>query len=135
MEQLIVIAVFAICAAICVNTFVGSYLMTMASKNKNGALLAVESCAESYKAVSGDLRELAAVLDGNFSDNTDTLVVYYDKKWQVCVENEAVYTLLLTPRLPDGDIISPVLSDLSVNKITGEEITSLTVTARRWEYE
>ena len=132
MEQLIVIAVFSFCAAVCVKTFVFSYLTVVDSKDKTGALLVAESCAESYKAVDGDLGKIALILGGTVSDEADTIVVYYDKKWQVCEESEAAYVLNLTNREAAENTAPPPSGDILVSTALGEEVVSFAVAAR-WE--
>jgi len=59
MEQLVVIAVFAICAAVCVYILAISYLMTVDAVDTRNALLVAESAAEMYKAFDGDLVRVA----------------------------------------------------------------------------
>ena len=131
MEQLIVIAVFAFCAAVCVKTFVFSYMTTVESKDKNGAVIVAVSSAESYKAAGGDLVQTARILGGNSSYEANMIAVYYDERWRISEENEAVYVLRLTNR-PAGEngISSVVTGDISVSKIPEEEIISFTVAAR-----
>ena len=63
MEQLVVILVFAICAAVTVRIFVGSFLMAENAKHMKNALLIAESVAEVYKATDGDLTEMLKVLE------------------------------------------------------------------------
>ena len=63
MEQLVVIAVFAICAAVCVYILARSYLMTVEAVDSRHALLIAENAAEMYKAFDGDV---AQVLQAKF---------------------------------------------------------------------
>ena len=131
MEQLIAILVFALCAAVCVKTFVTSYMMAVESKDKNNALIIAESYAESYKAVRGNLEEASAVLGGTVLPNENKLVVYYDEKWQICEEKDALYTLNLINRQPKETETTLALGDVSVVKSSGKEIISFTTAARR----
>jgi len=129
MEQVIVILVFAFCAAVCVGVFVNSYLITAESKDKTNALIAMESWAESYKAFSGDLVKTADALGAAHPDKEDALIVYYDKKWRMCDENEAVYCLKIIKK----GLTLPILCDIITTKKSGEEIVSFTVAARGGE--
>ena len=135
MEQVIVIVVFAICASVCVKMFVDSYLLTVGSKDKTGALIAAGSCAECYKATGGDLEKTVTFLGGTMADQADSLVVYYDKKWQVCGKNTAAYVLNLTKLPPVPEAASLVYGNILVSKTAGGEIVSFTVAARGNPYE
>ena len=141
MEQLIVITIFAVCASVCVKIFIGSFLMANDTRDMNHALVAAKNCAECYK-VYADLEKTAAVLSGRECslDGAQAVAVYYDKKWKVCDLTEAAYALRLnapplnasSPGAAAGDIAGlPLLCELSVEKITGEEIVGFTVAARR----
>ena len=126
MEQIIVILVFAVCAAVCVRLFFASYTMTNESSDINNALLAAKNGAECYKAAGGDADKVAELLAG-VSDGT-SVAVYYDNNWQACQADSAAYVMSFSND-PDEPLIN--LSDISVAKITGEEIIDLTVAARR----
>ena len=130
-EQLIVIAVFALCAAACVRILADSYFTATNSRDLSNALLAAESGAESFKATGGNIGRVAELMRG-VSDNVNgspAAVVYYDRQWNVCGESAAFYKLSL---VCDGPVERLALfeGELSVEKITGEELVSLTVVAR-----
>jgi len=129
MEQIVVITVFAICAAICVYILVISFLMTSSAVDTKSALLVAESAAESYKAFSGDMDRVAEILNG--SANAGSVLVYFDSSWQPSGPENASFVLLLTER----DLESyALLSDISVSRIiTGDELINLTVATRRGE--
>ena len=125
MEQIIVITVFALCAAICIRILVESYLMTTNAVDTKNALLAAESAAESHKAFSGDIERIAAVLGGSAEDGR--LYVYFDSSWQPGSDIDASFVLRLT-RTESAVIVS----DIAVSRIAcGSELISLTVAARR----
>ena len=131
MEQLVVIAVFAICAAVCVYILVISHLMTVDSVDTRNALLVAESAAESYKAFNGDTGRVAEVLfDNNLGQFfPDGVVVYYCSDWRPASEALAAFVL----RLEKGDVVSSVqLADITVSRIlTDDELVNLTVGVRR----
>ena len=129
MEQLIVIAVFAICASACVKIFVNSYSTAVNTKDINNALLIAESGAECFKAVGGDVFEIADVLSGSVMDGTDAVEVYYNKEYRVCPEDSAVYVMRLDGRYAE-DLEALKFGDISVRKITGEEIIAFTAAVR-----
>jgi len=124
-EKLIVIVVFAICAAACADIFVESYLMANDSRDMNFALTAAKNGAELYKSHE-DLFETAKMLGGKINADSGSAVVYYDSGWQVSGIEDAEYIM----RIRQIDDAPPFLSELSIGKIGGEEILSFTVAAR-----
>ena len=132
MEQLIVIAVFAICAAACVRILVASYLMATEGRDMSNAIRAAESGAECYKAVSGDVVKMAEIMGGNSAETGSgaTAIVYYDKNWSVCDEQYAEYILraIRENRLMGSTVL--LSSELSVEKLSGEVIITIPVAAR-----
>jgi Tfp pilus assembly protein PilV len=98
MELLIAVAVFAICAAVCVSIFVDSYLVSEAADDLNRAMIVAKNGAERLKA-GEDLNA----------------PVFYDSGWKPCGESSAVYVLLTSS------------GRLSVEKATGEEIIAFPV--------
>ena len=132
-EQLIVVAVFAICAAACTTILTASYFIATESRDLNNAIHIAEGGAESFKAVGGDIGKTAHILGGAATDDggAAVAVVYYDKHWQVSAEADAYYCLSLKARAPEP--AAPLLStgDLSVDKLTGERLIGFEVAAIR----
>jgi len=133
MEQVVVITVFAICAAICVKILVVSYLMTVAAVDTKNALLVAESAAESYKAFSGDLEQVAEVFGGPAVVVTATgydfesLLLFFDSSWQPVDELDASFVLRL-----DNNSDEPLINfaDITVSRLNADELISLTVAVR-----
>jgi acetylornithine deacetylase/succinyl-diaminopimelate desuccinylase-like protein len=123
MEQLIVILVFAICSAVCVSIFVESYLTERGALEMKNAILAASSAAESYKASDGDARKTVMIL-GGFHDEA----VFYDESWAPCAEDQAAYILRIA-RIDDPYSLL-ILAEITVSKITGEELFSLPAAVR-----
>jgi Tfp pilus assembly protein FimT len=98
MELLIAVAVFAVCAAVCVSIFVDSYLVSEAADDLNHAMIVAKNGAERLKA-GEDL----------------AVPVFYDAGWNPCEESSAVYILLTSS------------GRLSVEKATGEEIIAFPI--------
>jgi predicted small secreted protein len=109
MEQLVVILVFAVCAAVCVSIFVESYLMEHRTLEEKNAILAAVSGAESYRA----------------SGNGGT--VFYNDQWEPCVEEEASY-VLRTARFMHPDTILGT-AEITVSRIDGEVLFILPAAA------
>ena len=128
MEQIVVIAVFAICAAVCVKILALSYIMTVDAVDTRNALLAAESAAESHKAFAGDMSRIAAVLSGSAQYSEGTLRVFYDQYWQPASEEGAAFVLYLV-RSDGGQ--SVIFADISVRRtLTSDELIRLTAAVR-----
>ena len=132
MEQLIVIAVFAICAAACVWILTVSYFTARETRDMRYALIAAQSAAETYKATGGDIGAAAWVLGGSAegADGAEqVLSVYYDASWRVSGNGGADYVLRIAPG-PQG---APHLmrGELTVETSDGREILAFPVAASR----
>ena len=138
-EQLIVIAVFAICAAACISILTASYFYATDSQSAGNAILKAETAAELYKATGGDVYMIAGFLGGivesgvNSHPGTVYASVYYNNAWQISNEATASYVLRISStgtlyaslgiRLESGSI--------TVEKITGEQLVAFPLAARQ----
>ena len=113
-ELLMVIAVFAICAAVCVYILVSSYLMMTNAVDTKNALLAVESAAETVKAYKGS--------DGAMLDR------YFDSNWQASSQANATFIMTFVSR----EHTAPIrFYDISLCRLaSGEELVSLSLAVR-----
>jgi len=121
-EQLIVIIVFALCAAVCAQIFTASFVTAHDARDLNYALVAAKNGAETYR-VFGNTKDAAAAIGGHAVD-TDNAIVWYDKDWRICAEPEAAYSMRLSAK---QDLYPISACDLSIESIHGDEIFSLTV--------
>jgi len=133
-EQLIVIAVFAICAVACISILTSAYFTANDSKATSHAILVAESGAEVFKATGGDFAAVADIM-GGFTKQGDSgsavVAVYYDSSWQVSSEANADYLLNLVVDAPgNANDSTLVTGELSVEKVTGEELVAFSVAAR-----
>jgi len=136
-EQLIVIAVFAICAAACISILTTAFFYTNDSKATSRAIVKAETGAEVFKASGGDHDVIAYVLDGIVADGASggtSVTVFYNNVWQVCTISNADYFLILLvdaqqdeTHASDHDLVTGVLT---VSKITGEELVSFPLATR-----
>jgi len=117
-EQIIVIAVFAFCAAVCVNIIVSSFIMTQNAVHTRNALAVAESAAESFKAFDGD------------ADRVFVLVgTYFDENWRQTTRDDAIFALNLDIQ-NQGEPV--VFAHIVVEKIGSDEpLVELNVAARR----
>jgi hypothetical protein len=133
-EQLIVIAVFAICAAACIRILTTAYFYASDSVATGNALLVAENGAEAFKAFDGDIVGFSRVLGGTVeveTANSATIVVYYDKEWRKCGEADARFVLQLTIDTSDGQDGIITMGEVSIEKITGESLVAFPVAVRR----
>jgi type II secretory pathway pseudopilin PulG len=130
-EQLIVVAVFAICSAACVRILTSAYLTVRESKDVMNAVSVAQSGAESYKAFAGDVGKVAELLGGvtNKTDSISEATIYYDRQWQVCGKDSAFYVFHLMNGDPEALSASPVIGDILVEKLTGESLVAFKVAA------
>jgi len=131
MEQLIVVAVFAICAAACVRILTESYFMATDSRNLGNAIQAAESGAECYKAVGGDVAKVAEILGGTSAGTAGagTAFIYYDENWMVCRDAVAEYRMRVVSSTANVGAVKLFPGELSVEKLSGEVIMAFTITA------
>jgi len=132
MEQLIVVATFAICAAACLKIMTASYFMAIDTRDMGNAIRAAETGAECFKATSGDIEKTAGLLSGaavNIGGEAAVLV-YYDEEWQISSDKSAVYILRIISVSPTGGPVTLRSAELTVEKTTGDRIIGFPVAAR-----
>lgn len=70
MEQLVMILVFALAAAICLQLFVGADRISRQTLQRDRAVEMASNGAETVKAAKGELSTVAAMLDGTLTDGS-----------------------------------------------------------------
>ena len=130
-EQLIVVAVFAICATACIRIVTNAYFFAVDTKEVSNALLIAESGADSFKAAAGDFWIAGEMLGGevDYRDGTTKLVVYYDERWQVAGNEPAQYIMRLTAGQSGAPILRLSSGDLSIEKVGGDVLVSFPIAA------
>jgi len=131
-EQLIVIAVFAICAVACISILTAAYFNANDSNARSNAILKAEGAAEVFKATGDDMNAIRDILGGTSGVryNYPGVTVYYDSAWQISNENNASYILHIG-YYPSGLNDTLVIADLTVDKITGEQLIAFPLAARK----
>ena len=89
MEQLVMVLVFALAAALCLQVFVLSDRMSQRSEARDHAVVQVQNVAETLKGCDGDLSESAARL-GGIADE-ESLQIGYDTDWRPVPVAESIY--------------------------------------------
>jgi len=139
-EQLIVIAVFAICAVACISILTAAYFNATDSKATSHAILKAESAAEVFKVFGDDFSAIADTLGGTTTvaglgtAGVSVVAVYYDSSWRVCREQDASYVLNLIIESAEAfqgtRDLTVITGRVTVERITGEELVSLRVAVR-----
>jgi len=124
-EQIVVIAVFAICAAVCVRIIVSAYMMTSDAVDTRNALTIAESAADGFKAFDGDAALVFAVLSDRGA-NTHIIGSYSHNSIIIACDR---FSLEITIR--DGQAHGVLFADIVVSGVrSGEELVTLTVATR-----
>ena len=94
MELLVMLLVFSIAAALCVQMFVTADRWSRENERMDRAVLSVQNAAETMKAVSGDLDAAAGLLGGTVSE--DTWILHFNEEGQmVAQKDESVYDVIV----------------------------------------
>lgn len=94
MEQMVMVLVFALAAALCLRTFVLADQISRENERRSYAAYAAQNAAETVKACGGDLSRATLLLEG--IQTAGGLSVCYDTAWNVTADPAAcVYRLEL----------------------------------------
>ena len=96
MEQLIMLLVFALAAALCLQVFVYSAQVSRRCETQANAAAAVQNAAEIAKAYRGDTAQISKRLGG--CESADGWLLRYDANWQPIEAENAAYTVLILPQ-------------------------------------
>jgi type II secretory pathway pseudopilin PulG len=138
-EQLIVIAVFAICAAACISILTASFFYATDAQAAGNAILKAETAAELYKATGGDIIMIAEFLGGVVKSGGDGqsgaihAAVYYNQAWQISNEASAIFVLRINSTGTSYSAHGIMLESggITVEKITGERFVDFPLAARQ----
>lgn len=130
MEQIVMLAVFALAAALCLQAFVRSDKMSRQSEARDRAAVLCQSAAEALLAANGDFQRAAGLLDAvTFTE--DSLSVFYGEDWQPSASlSPQVYPFGYTLGASRGETDVPGLGRAEVwvqEDETGEELFRLEV--------
>ena len=95
MEQLVMVLVFALAAALCLQVFILSDQLSHRSEAQDHAVIAVQNAAETLKSCRGSLDESARLLGG--TSNGDLWQIGYDAQWQIVQDEQTTYQVLAVP--------------------------------------
>ena len=118
MEQVVMLLVFALAAALCLQIFVLSGQMSKGLAEQDKAVIAVQNAAETVKICGGDAAEYSEKLGGAMDG--DTVTVRYDADWQNSPQGE--YRIVIE-RTVQGLLGS---AEISAQDEAGKEIFAVT---------
>lgn len=96
MEQIIMVLVFALAAALCLRTFALSDRLSREGELRDGAVLLAQNAAEVCKAGCGDWDYMETVLGGNALGYSWT-VLYNERMEPVAAAEDAAYEVTVRP--------------------------------------
>lgn len=96
MEQIIMLLVFALAAALCLQAFVKSDQMSRNSEARDRAMTVCQSAAEAIRHTGGDLERAAELLGipyGAYAQEEPAFSVHYNEDWTLSDTREYAYVL------------------------------------------
>lgn len=124
MEQIVMVGVFALAAALCVQVFVLSDRVSRQSEVRDRALLLAQNAAEELKSVGGDFEEAARLYGGVW--NGQMWGWSLDETWTAADgEQPSAYHLLVTPVESGQPLLGT--AEATVYTAEGEALCSLPV--------
>lgn len=121
MEQVIMVLVFALAAALCLRAFVLSDSISQACAERDRALLALQSTAETLKHYRGDLAKTEETVELTL-DNTDVVLYHSDHRRDRASDPDTLYIVIL-PTSGDPELLGRAL--LTAENADGETILAM----------
>lgn len=121
MEQMVMLAVFALAAALCLQAFVKSDGLSRESEARDRAAVVCQSAAEVIRHGGGDLARAAETLGGQYGQGL--LWLDYDEDW--APDPEGVYRL--TAQGMPGEMPGLCLARVAVEGEDGEVLFSINI--------
>lgn len=86
-EIILVVAIFAVSAAVCLRLFAAAYEKSEYAENLRFSAIAAQNAAERLKAADGDLTQMELMLDPRANSNRETAqsLRYQDGRYQIVV--------------------------------------------------
>ena len=100
MEQVIMVLVFALVAALCIQAFVLSRTLSIGMTDRDHAMNVSQTLAETVKACGGDMEAVCEKLDGE--PDGKRLQFFYDDDWNAAKEADASFVLVFEQEAGEG---------------------------------
>ncbi len=97
MEQMVMLLVFALAAALCLQAFVRSEAMSRESEARDRAAVQCQNAAEAVRHAGGDLEKAAETLGIARDQEEPALSAYYSGDWSPCGAQDWAYRLTVRP--------------------------------------
>lgn len=96
MEQIVMLLVFALAAALCLQAFVKSDQLSKRSEARDHAAVQCQSAAEAVRHCGGDMAAAAVLLEVPYpyTGAGSPLEIHYNADWTLCDTREYAYCLL-----------------------------------------
>lgn len=91
MEQVLMILLFALAAAICLKSFVTARNMSVQSVLRDHASAICQTTADAVKCEKGNMQAVKELI--NIEETSEGYEAYYDGDWNLTQKEEGVYTL------------------------------------------
>ena len=134
MEQVVMILVFALAAALCLQVFVLSNRISHLTEDETRAAVLAQEAAERLKAAGGDVSDAQQAVSRDMGGTISQGLWYicYDQNWQETSGEEAFYQLEVqgVPASPEEPLLSRVRVEVFRMK-TGRSLFSLTAAWQR----
>ena len=121
MEQLVMVLVFALAAALCVQAFTLADRRSRQVEAMDCALLEAQNAVETLKSCGGDYRETAELCRGTW-DGAE-LCRFNNKDWKREQEGNAAYVLTVTPAKSEDALLGR--AEVAVTDRSGELLCAL----------
>lgn len=100
MEQVIMVLVFALVAALCIQAFVLARTLSIQMTDRDHAMNVSQTLAETVKAYGGDPERVCEALGGE--TDGDQMRFFYDADWNESTETDASFLLVLEQEAGEG---------------------------------
>ena len=130
MEQLVMMLVFALAAALCLQMFVLSGQMSRRLERQDHAVTLVQNAAETVKICGGDAEEYTEILGAEEKDGM--FAVGYDAEWNPVSADLAEYLITLTKTSAEDALLGT--AEVAAVQADGEEIFRVTVSWQEAAY-
>lgn len=134
MEQMVMLLVFALAAALCLQAFAKSDGLSRESEARDRAAVACQNAAEAVRWAGGDLERAAEKLGvpyGAYPEEASGLSVHYSGDWSLSDTRD--YAYCLTVRLVDSGVAG--LGKASVAVAEAETLEELFALEIAWQEE
>lgn len=128
MELIIVILFFSLASTVCIRLFSKAHLLSKQTVNENHAVIQAQNLAECFLATEGDMTQIKKLFASAVPDTSDdTILLLFNKDWQECDRENAVYCAELISRPETNGLISAEITVAPYAAESTEPIYSLTV--------